>query len=448
MNVQWKDFFKRFAKYTDMFDFFILETDSNNFYYFTKQEFLEYRIPDTIKDNLYRDDVAVSFFKKDSKVFIFYFLRVTIDDTKLVIVFQDDNKRNRVTAFLQGLLEFSSLNLTELNQLEKEIEFLREELEECEKEVTVLDDKRLSYEEEINSKNIEIESLSESVSVLKNSRQKMLKLIDGLNNPLFSIDLEYELVNINRAVGEFVGNSNLPQFIGSKCYKMIYNFEDICSWCPLNKVIAEKQSYNQHIEVNMNGEEYVFEQVMYPIFDSEGNVIEAGEFLNDITEQYHLVKSLEKSQQKIKKISKDRVNSLNEVSSLKKAYDELYQEYEKSQARIKKLNKTLEKILEQDSTKDFLRLKNENKELKIKIDKLNKIVNNYKRLMEKDSTRMEDLAKRSVFAIERMTNIISNRKKIEDKDLKNIFNFINGQIDSLKNMLNKKEEENGSESSD
>jgi len=61
---------------------------------------------------------------------------------------------------------------------------------------------------------------------------------------------------------------------------------------------------------------------------------------------------------------------------------------------------------------------------------------------------MEDLAKRSVFAIERMTNIISNRKKIEDKDLKNIFNFINGQIDSLKNMLNKKEEENGSESSD
>jgi len=447
MIGMWKDFFKHLAEYSGISGFFILEKDSNNFYYFNKQEFQKYKIPDTIENNLNRDDITVSFFKKDNRIFIFYFLRVTIDNTKLVFVFQDDNKRNQVVTFLQGLLEFSSLKFADLNQLEKEIEFLREELEECEKEVTILDDKRVDYEEEISSKNIEIESLTESVNVLKNSRQKMLKLIDGLNNPLFSIDMEYELVNINRAVGDFVGNSNLPQFIGSKCYKMIYNFEDVCAWCPLSKVIAEKEPHNQHVNVSMNGKEHIFEQVMYPIFDKDGNVIEAGEFLNDITEQYNLVKSLEKSQEKMKKISKDRINSLNEVNSIKKAYDELYTEYEKSQIQIKKLNKTLEKILQQDSTKEFLQLKNENKELKMKVDKLSKIVANYKNLMEKDSTRMDDLTKRSLYAIERMTNIISKRKKIEDEDLKNIFNFINTQIDSLKNMLNKKEENNGSESS-
>lgn len=447
MIMHWKDFVRSFVKYINHKGLFVFEVKTEKFYHIENGDLETLSIPETIKDNLYKEDVSVSFFRKNSKILIFYFLRVYFDNTKLVFVIQDDSKRNKISSVLKGLIEFSSISLTDLNQIEKEVELLREELSECEKEVTFLDDKRIKHEEEISSKNLEIDSLSESVNVLRYSREKMLKLIDGLNSPLFSMDMEYELVNINKAVGDFVDNDNLPQFIGCKCYKMIFNFDGPCDWCPVEKVLESKQNHKQHIHVESGEKEYTLEQVIYPIFDTEGNIVEVGEFLNDITEQYTLVKSLEKSQEKVKKISKDRINSLHEVNSIKKEYNDLYAEYEKIQASNKKLSKTLEKILEQDSTKELLQLRSENKDLRTKVGQLRDSINNYKELTEQDSGRVNDLTKRSLFAIERMTNIINNRKKIEDKDLKNIFNFINGQIDYLKDLVNKKEENDDSESS-
>jgi DNA repair exonuclease SbcCD ATPase subunit len=254
------------------------------------------------------------------------------------------------------------------------------------------------------------------------------------------VDLNYELLNVNKSVSDFTGEKDLPKFIGSKCFKLVFNNESICEWCRVNDVIEKKKSICQHIKINKDGKELVYEHTMYPIFDENGEVIEIGEYLNDITEQYNLVENLKKSREQIHKISREKIQSINEISSLRAEYNSLLEMYEEAQSKIQKLSIALQKVLEQSTVNEVLKLKSENKNLKSRIDRLENSVENYKKLIDNENSKLSESIVKSVYSLERLINMVDKKKKIEDKDLKNIHDFLNNEVNLLKKYIKSKEE--------
>ncbi|MBZ4672950.1 MAG: hypothetical protein JG762_1180 [Deferribacteraceae bacterium] len=444
MNVIF-DFLKDVSK--KVTDIPIVLFDSDNFHTFFNGNKVEVPIPQAIVDVIRENKTFKLFKQKDEYVYIFV-ISVTFDGTVCRLIIKDKSDYFGILQIVSALMEYSYLSAFSEKNLAREVDLLREELEECEKELGEVYEKYSNLEEDISKKNYEIEGLEESVKVLRNSRQKMLKLIDGLNIPLFSIDLNYELLNVNRSVSHFTGEKDLPKFIGSKCYRLIFKNDDICQWCKASEVMETKKSVCQHITIEKEGKKFVYEHTMYPIFDNNGDVIEFGEYLSDISEQYNLIENLKKSKEQIIKISKEKIESINEISSLRAEYEKLVAAYEESQTKVNKLSLALQKVLEQSTVNEVLRLKSENKDLRLKIDRLENAVENYKKAKNDESGRLAEAIKKSVYSLDRLINMVDKRKKIEDKDLKNIHEFVVNEIRMLKKIIDIKEDSDDNKSSD
>ncbi len=426
---------------------FLYYQDEDLFKYYNNGKFSTTEIPEFLKRYLLNDKVSLYFFRKNKEIITFYFFRMNLQNKHYVLIIQDLKDGQYLNKFIGTMLENLSELRNEVVQLNKEIDFLRDELSVCEKDLAENEQKNNKLSELLASKETLIESLEESVTILKKSRQKMLKLIDGFNMPFFSMDLNYDLNNVNLAAGKFAGETHLPRLVGGKCFKMIYNFSEQCSWCKYEEIKQEKKCVKQHIHYERDGVKYVFEQNMFPIFDQEGNLIEVGEYLNDITSQYELLESLKKSEQELVQVSKKNVESINEISVLKKAYEDLSAEYEKASAKISKMNAVLSTLLQQDTMNELLKLRAEKKELEIKLSKALTTIKNYTKKHQENTEQLESMAKKSIYSIERLFNIISNKKKIDDEELKKVFDFLSGQILYIKQIIEKQEENNESKSS-
>ncbi|MCA1926881.1 MAG: PAS domain-containing protein, partial [Calditerrivibrio sp.] len=272
------------------------------------------------------------------------------------------------------------------------------------------------------------------------SRQKMLKLIDGFDMPFFSMDLSYDITNVNKTLGKFLAEDNLPRLVGNKCYKIVYNFSEPCPWCKIPEIIEKRDDIKQHITLEKDGRKIIFEQTIYPIFDNDGVVVEFGEYLNDITEQYNMLDAIRKSEKELSVISKKNVETISEINTIRKAYNELSDAYEKAKDRIEKMTNVLNRILQQDTVNELLALRSQNKELEVKLHKALTTIKNYSKKHLDSSNKMDEMAKKSIYSIDRLYNIINNKKKIEDEELKKVFEFLGTQILYIKNIIEKKEE--------
>ncbi|MCX8083429.1 MAG: hypothetical protein N3C60_00700 [Calditerrivibrio sp.] len=431
----------------EFINIFLYQLDEEKFKYYTNGKFTETPIPDFIKKYLLNEKVSLYFFRKNKDIITFYFFRIEIQNKRYVLIVQDNREGKYLNKFIATIFDNLIELKNEIVQTNKEIDFLRDELSICEKELATREQEKSRLEETLASKESLIESLEESVNILKKSRQKMLKLIDGFNLPFFSMDLHYDINNVNLAAGKFAGETNLPRLVGGKCFKMIYNLSDKCPWCKIDQIRAEKNCIKQHITIERDGEKYTYEQNMFPIFDQEGNLIEVGEYIHDITEQYQLIDSLRKSEIELSEISKKNIENINEISSLKKAYEELLDAYDKAKTKISKMTNVLNTIMQQDTVNELLRLRAEKKELEIKLSKALTTIKNYAKRYEEQAIKQNETAKKTFYSIERLFNIINNKKRIEDEEIKKVFDFLSGQILYIKNMLEKKEDNNEPKSS-
>ncbi len=405
------------------------------------------KIPEVIKKDLYNNDCFINKYKKKIEEVVFYFIRIFLDDRKIVILLQDDKTGQKFNNFLNVLFKETSIVYNDFFQLSREIDFLREELGACESDLMSSEEKVMQLEEELISRNADFDRNLELVEILKNSRDKLLHLIDGLENFLFSMNIDYEINNINKAACDFVGEVNFSRMVGSKCYKMIFNNNEPCPWCKFQEVIEKKESINQDVEVEVAGKKYFFSQIFFPIFDNDKNVVEVGESLTNVTEQYKLINSIEKSKETIKKISRAKLEKMDEINQIKREYENLYKDYEESKLQVEKLSKILSKVLKQTTAMDLVELKSEIKELKTKLNMYEKTIENYKKQNDELKEEIKAVNKKSVYSLERMINVINNKKTIKDDELAKIFEFIESQISIIKEHL-KQEEINGSKSSD
>ncbi len=129
---------------------------------------------------------------------------------------------------------------------------------------------------------------------IKRSNEFLNNIIESLTHPFYVIDAEtYEIVLSNKAG---TGNKNA---VGLKCYEMNFRLTEPCPnlghQCPTIRIKETgKPVTMEYVYSDENGNPRYIEIYGYPIFDSDGNVVQIIEYTLDITDRKMYEKELVK----------------------------------------------------------------------------------------------------------------------------------------------------------
>jgi len=128
----------------------------------------------------------------------------------------------------------------------------------------------------------------ELVEIIRRSRNKLLRIFDGIQDPIYIIDRDYNLVSVNRVQASRYGASP-SELVGKTCYRVFYNRDEPCSSCPLPSLVSSGEpTYNEVNLRKLDGKEALFEIYGYPISDDSGYIDQAIIYLRDVTERRRL----------------------------------------------------------------------------------------------------------------------------------------------------------------
>lgn len=134
--------------------------------------------------------------------------------------------------------------------------------------------------------------LEDSRREIEHSRNTLLALFDNLDDELYIIDRDYDLIAVNQARAKRVGA--VPRaLVSRKCYQALEGRESPCPAC-LAKETFQAGLKTMRIE-NSIGEDHQFvirEIYTYPINNAEGDVFQSILQIRDITERRRLETSL------------------------------------------------------------------------------------------------------------------------------------------------------------
>ena len=114
-------------------------------------------------------------------------------------------------------------------------------------------------------------------------------IIDGIEDQMMVIDLDYRIVEANRALLEMVGLSR-DQVVGKHCYEVSHHLEKPCSIpdhpCPLKDTLATgKAASATHVHFDKDSREHYLHVVCHPLFDERGRVRQVIDLSRDITQE-------------------------------------------------------------------------------------------------------------------------------------------------------------------
>lgn len=409
--------------------------------------FRNYAADDALRRELERmigrvTELEISLSEKDAKLLELQ-RRLFVQNELLERMESADSKDETRIEEIMELKEQIVAKNEEIANLEAEIQSLHIEAESLSSKLGSYDDVLSDNDVKIHELEAELETQSEElvkaedlIGIIKTSRNKIRKLMDGLPMPLFSVDKHYIVKNVNRAAGDFAGNGPLNEIVGQECYKVFYGFDAPCSWCRLSEALEGKET-TEHIDVYKKDKLLKIEQQMYPVHNNEGEVDEAGEHLFDMTEQYELINSLETYRGQIKKYKMSKLNDINEIEELKKEYATLNESYEELQTKFQKMRVTLERLLSEDKMNELLRTRNENAELRNKLTRAASALRNYQVNLDDSKTRYTELNKKTVYQLERLINVLNNKATLKQPDMEQSFAFINSELARLKRDYDK-----------
>lgn len=270
------------------------------------------------------------------------------------------------------------------------------------------------------------------VNILRISRDKLLKLVDGMFRPLYSITQNREIVSINKATTICCGNTNFTDLINKPCYSEIFHKDTVCEWCQVDEVIESKIPIIQNIKVKVMGERRVFSMTTFPILSEDGEIIEIGESLDDITREHNLIDEIKQSKIKFMEISKDKLSKIKEIENIKAEYRNLSEGYTISQDNVRRLSEALRKLIKDSTAMQILSLRKDKKSLEAKVNQQNNQIHNLATKMDKHVSSQDNLSKKSIYGIERMCNIMINKTEFTYTDFADSIEFIIQQIDMIK----------------
>jgi len=323
-----------------------------------------------------------------------------------------------------------------LNQSQSNLEKLGKEINFYEETIKNNDEKINSLENDIEEKSAKLFELEDDVHVLRASRIKMLQMLDGLTTPLVSVTKDYIVNNVNKSAGKITGTTDLAGMVGTACHRAVFGYDEKCPWCKKDEVLESGKPEIQEITLGTVSKTQ-YEHVMFPIEDRDGKIVEVGELLIDITNQYKLKESIEKAKEQINRYKRQKLEDINHMEEMKKLYKELGKNYELIHGKYVKATKAMETLTSQDSVNELIRLRTEIKEYRVKLSRAGNSIKNYKQSLSDSNIKYNELNKKTIYQIERLINVLSNKKAIRDEDTAGAIAFMNSELTRLRKELDK-----------
>ncbi|MGP8050505.1 MAG: ATP-binding protein [Desulfobaccales bacterium] len=136
------------------------------------------------------------------------------------------------------------------------------------------------------------QSQEESRQLLKEAIQGksfLETIVNGIEDHMMVIDLNYRIVEVNRALLEMVGLKR-GEVVGKHCYELSHHLKEPCASpdhpCPLKDAVATGKAASAiHVHFNKDGLESYVHVVHHPLFDEKGRVHQVIDLSRDITQE-------------------------------------------------------------------------------------------------------------------------------------------------------------------
>ncbi|MEJ5329172.1 MAG: PAS domain-containing protein [Desulfobaccales bacterium] len=114
-------------------------------------------------------------------------------------------------------------------------------------------------------------------------------IVNGIADHMMVIDLDYRIIEVNRALLEMVGMKK-EQVVGRHCYEISHHLHEPCQLpdhpCPLNEAVQTgKAASATHVHFDKEGRERYYHVVCHPLKDESGQVVQVVDLSRDITQE-------------------------------------------------------------------------------------------------------------------------------------------------------------------
>ncbi len=140
------------------------------------------------------------------------------------------------------------------------------------------------------------EALQQSQAETRRLLKKAIKekafletIVNGIKDHMMVIDLDYRVIEVNRALLEMVGLTR-DAVVGKYCFEVSHHLKEPCDTpdhpCPLKDTVATGKTASAiHVHYNKEGRENYVHIVCHPLFDEEGRVRQVVDLSRDITQE-------------------------------------------------------------------------------------------------------------------------------------------------------------------
>jgi len=149
----------------------------------------------------------------------------------------------------------------------------------------------------------QISLLHEREKALRSEREFLQRVIDGVNEPILVIDLDYSVILENQTAS----SQHAPDTTESHCYQLLYNRQTRCEThiCPMQETIKTKKTQLfTHQREDNDGKIQTIEILASPLYDADKQLIGIIESTRNITERLNLQKNLLEKDEHIQHLAK------------------------------------------------------------------------------------------------------------------------------------------------
>ncbi len=150
-----------------------------------------------------------------------------------------------------------------------------------------------------------------------NGRAFLETIVNGIKDHMMVIDLDYKIVEVNRALLEMVGLQR-EEVVGKHCYEVSHHLKEPCTSpdhpCPLkDTVVTGKAASAIHIHFDKDGRETYLHVVCHPLFDEAGQIRAVVDLSRDITQEISRTRMLHED--KIASLGKLSASVVHEINN-------------------------------------------------------------------------------------------------------------------------------------
>ena len=164
------------------------------------------------------------------------------------------------------------------------------------------------------------QSQAETQRLLKeamNEKAFLGTIVNGIKDHMMVIDLDYKIVEVNRALLENVGLAR-EDVVGKHCYEVSHHSQEPCASpdhpCPLKDTVATGKTASAiHVHFDKDGRESYLHVVCHPLFDEEGRIRGVVDLSRDITQEISRTRMLHED--KIASLGKLSASVVHEINN-------------------------------------------------------------------------------------------------------------------------------------